>query len=224
MEALRDFKRALALDPSDPEALLWLGYVYAVSGRVPLARALMERLQQVDPLTSINLTMYGIVAMMDGCYDEALGYSQRAVDIDPSNPTPRMMHAMALAANERTDEAVALLDAVTNDTPSMAWAQLAVAMSHALQDDREGVLRVMTPELRTAAWSDDIFSWWSADCFALVGENEAALGCVERAVEFGFINYPFLSQHEPFLTGIRGEPRFESLMERVRVAWNAFEG
>ena len=42
--AMEDFKRALALDRHDPEALLWLGYGYAVAGRVQMARALMERL------------------------------------------------------------------------------------------------------------------------------------------------------------------------------------
>ena len=93
--AARDYKKALVLDPNDPEALLWLGYHYAVSGRPDLARALMDRLQQVDPLTSINLTMYGMVAMFDGNYPEALTWTQRSVDIDPANPTPRMMHALS---------------------------------------------------------------------------------------------------------------------------------
>ena len=43
------------------------------------------------------------------------------------------------------------------------------------------------------------------------------------AVDFGFINLPWLSQHEPFLANIRGEPRFARLMGRVRKAWEAFE-
>ena len=110
-ERLDDYKKALVLDPNDPEALLWLGYHYAVSGRPDLARALMDRLQQVDPLTSVNLTMYGMVAMFDGNYPEALTWTQRSVDIDPANPTPRMMHALMLAANGRRDEGVAMLDA-----------------------------------------------------------------------------------------------------------------
>ena len=221
--AIWDFKRALALDPNDPEALLWLGYVYAVSGRVPMARALMERLQQVDPLTSINLSMFGIVEMMDGAFVEALRWTRRSVDVDPTNPSHRMMHAWALAANGRRDDAATLLDAVTHDAEQMTWARLAPAMAAALRGDRAGVLQCMTPELRTAAASDDIFSWWSADCFALAGETEAALDYVGSAVRLGFINYPFLAEHEPFLSSIRGDPRFGRLMENVRSAWAAFE-
>ena len=168
--AARDYKKALVLDPNDPEALLWLGYHYAVSGRPDLARALMDRLQQVDPLTSINLTMYGMVAMFDGNYPEALTWTQRSVDIDPANPTPRMMHALMLAANGRREEGVAMLDSVAGDASAMAWAKLAPAMACALRGERDALLRLMTPELRAAAEWDEIFAWWVADCFALVNE------------------------------------------------------
>jgi serine/threonine protein kinase/tetratricopeptide (TPR) repeat protein len=221
--AARDYKKALVLDPNDPEALLWLGYHYAVSGRPDLARALMDRLQQVDPLTSITLTMYGMVAMFDGNYPEALSWTQRSVDIDPANPTPRMMHALMLAANGRREEAVAMLDTVARDTSAMAWARLAPAMACALRGERDELLRIMTPELRAAAKWDEIFAWWVADCFALVNEPDAAIDLIERAVEFGFINAPWLSKYEPFLANLRGEPRFGRLMERVRRAWRAFE-
>ena len=221
--AMADFKRALALDPNDPDALLWLGYDYAVAGRGVLARALMDRLQHVDPLTGINLCMYGMVAMFDGCYDEALRWTQRSVDLDSENPTLRMIHALMLAANDRRGEATTLLDGVAQDTPTMAWARLAAAMAHALRGERDGVLRVMTPELRAAVWWDDIFCWWTADCFALVDEREAALDFVERAAQFGIINYPFLARHEPFLANIRVEPRFKTLLENVRERWERFE-
>jgi non-specific serine/threonine protein kinase len=220
--ATLDFKRALALDPNSPDALLWLGYNYAVSGQVPLARALMDRLLEVDPLTSINVCVYGMVAMMDGQYEEALRLTQRSVDIDPENPTCRMINALMLAANDRVSEACTLLDAVARDTPQMAWAKLATAMACALRGDRDGVLRVMTPELREAVLWDDIFSWWTADCFAIVGERDAALDYLERAVDFGIINHPFLAQYEPFLANVRGEERFGRLMLRVRKAWETF--
>ena len=58
---------------------------------------------------------------------------------------------------------------------------------------------------------------------ALVNERDAAIDFFERAVEFGFINLPWLSEYEPFLANLRGEPRFVRLMERVRRAWEAFE-
>jgi hypothetical protein len=128
-----------------------------------------------------------------------------------------------LAANGRREQGVAMLEDVARETPLMAWTRLAPAMACALRGDREGVLRVMTPELHTAAQWDDIFSWWAADCFALVNEREAALDYLERAVDFGYINLPFLAEYEPFLANVRGETRFRELMDRVRHAWETFE-
>jgi hypothetical protein len=177
----------------------------------------------VDPLTSITLTMYGMVAMFDGNYPEALTWTQRSFDIDPANPTPRMMHALMLAANGRREEGVVMLDTVARGTSAMAWARLAPAMACALRGERDELLRIMTPELRAAAKWDEIFAWWVADCFALVNEPEVAIDFIERAVEFGFINAPWLSTYEPFLANLRGEPRFDRLMERVGRAWRAFE-
>jgi tetratricopeptide (TPR) repeat protein len=221
--SMLDFKRALALDPNDAESLLWLGYAYAVAGQTSVAAAFTDRLLQVDPLTSINVVMRGMVAMFDGRFVDALQWSQRSVDIDPENPTNRTMHAHMLAANQRRDEAVSILEGVARDTPEMGWAKLANAMASALRGDRDGVLRIMTPELRAMAWWDDLFSWWTANCFALIGERETSLDFLERAVALGIINYPFLTQHESCLGSVRGEARFGRLMEHVRKAWEAFE-
>ena len=221
--SLRDYKRALALDPNDPESLLWLGYGYAVSGRIPLAAALVERLLHVDPLTSVNVCMRGMVDMFDGRFDEALGWTQRSVDIDPDNPTPLMMHAWMLAAVGRQGEALRMLDRAAAEAPEMTWAKLATPMACALRLDGAGVRRVVTPELRAAVWWDDLFCWWTADCFALVGDRDTALEFLERAVELGMINHPFLSHHDPLLGGLRGQEDFERLMRRVRSAWDRFE-
>ena len=221
--AVRDFKSAVALDPSNPEALLWLGYCYSVSGRIALAKTMVDRLMRVDPITSINVFFLAWIELMQGHYDKALQWMQRAVDMDPENPSNRQMYALMLAANERIDEACAVLQQVGHDAPKMAWARLALTMRHALRGEREEVMRVATPELRAAALRDDLFAWWMAGCMSLVGEKDSALDFLERAVEFGFINYPYLAEYDPFLGNVRGERRFQHLMVRVRRAWEAFQ-
>ena len=222
--AMQDYRRALAHDRNDPESLLWLGYRYAVAGRIEMARALMERLQLVDPLTSINHLMYGMVAWFDGKCDEALRWTQRAVDVDPTNPTHRMVHSLALAARGRRDEAIGILHVVARDASEMAWARMALAMAHALEGDRERALGAITPDLLEASARDDIFSWWLADCYALIGEHDAALDCIERMIALGMFNYPFLAEYEPFLASIREEPRFRELLKTARQKWDTFEG
>jgi hypothetical protein len=65
--------------------------------------------------------------------------------------------------------------------------------------------------------------WFIADFYALIDEKEESLKWLERAVEWGLINYPFLSEIDPFLENIRGEERFMKLMKSVKYAWENFK-
>jgi hypothetical protein len=49
-----------------------------------------------------------------------------------------------------------------------------------------------------------------------------ALEWLERAIVWGFSNHRFLSEHSRFLAPLRGDPRFEALLERAREKERAF--
>jgi hypothetical protein len=80
----------------------------------------------------------------------------------------------------------------------------------------------MGADLRHWAERDFNFSRWVAQCYALVDEREEAFRWLENAVDHGFVNYPFLKEYDPLLENIRGEERFEKLMERVKYEWAHF--
>ncbi len=48
------------------------------------------------------------------------------------------------------------------------------------------------------------------------GEADEALHWLGNAIDLGFVNHHFFSAIDPFLTKLRGDPRFEALMERAR--------
>jgi len=59
--------------------------------------------------------------------------------------------------------------------------------------------------------------------YSLIGEKNEALNWLEKWIDLGCTNYPFLSKYDLFLENIRSEPRFKELMERVRYEWENFE-
>ena len=68
-----------------------------------------------------------------------------------------------------------------------------------------------------------LYSFYLADFYAMLDEREQALDWLENAVNRGFINYPYLSEYDPFLAKLRGDPRFQKLMVRVKGEWERFE-
>jgi hypothetical protein len=49
------------------------------------------------------------------------------------------------------------------------------------------------------------------------------LDWLEHSANLGMMNYPFMNNHDPFFENLRGEPRFQKLMERVKYEWEHFE-
>jgi len=62
-----------------------------------------------------------------------------------------------------------------------------------------------------------------ASAHAAVGAKDEALLWLERAIERGMINYPFLSGHDWYLNSIRGDARFGRVMERAKREWERLE-
>jgi hypothetical protein len=55
-----------------------------------------------------------------------------------------------------------------------------------------------------------------------VNERERALLWVEHWVDRGSFNYPTLAYGDPWLQSIRGEARFQRLLDRIRPQWESF--
>jgi tetratricopeptide (TPR) repeat protein len=51
--------------------------------------------------------------------------------------------------------------------------------------------------------------------FLGLGENERALDELERAYQTGDTNYLFIIKVDPLLDQLRGQPRFEALLQKI---------
>jgi hypothetical protein len=62
-----------------------------------------------------------------------------------------------------------------------------------------------------------------AQAYALGGDIELSLQWLSRAVSQGFINFPYLKQHDPVLTGLKSDKRYAQLLSEVEHRWRAFQ-
>jgi hypothetical protein len=129
-----------------------------------------------------------------------------------------------LAYAGRLDEAKINFEQVAK-TKAVPISDLSSLFCRAMEGDRRRVQELLTENtrLQEAAKTDEWFPNFIAACLTHVGNNDGALEWLERAIAWGFSNHRFLSEHSRFLAPLRGDPRFEALMERAREKERAFQ-
>ena len=115
------------------------------------------------------------------------------------------------------------IDQAYRKNPENTFSKFIMFFKYALQKEKNEAIPLLTEEIKQYAWNDFGLPWFIADCYALIEEKEQSLKWIKRAVEWGLINYPFLSKLDPFLENIRSEERFKKLMKRVKKEWENFE-
>jgi len=207
---------ALAVDPNDPDALYWSALLLVFAGHGAAAGPRIARLIAVDPLSPQNAPLPDFGAFMDG--DLSLGVRAGRVwhERDPGNPIAHWVFGSSLARNQQIAEAQAVFAELEASSDAGPFSGMAAVFRRALSGDREGTFAAVTPDLVLAARVDWQYSWEVASGYALVGAADEALDWLRNAVSRGFINYRFLSLHDPMLAGLRGDERFQTLMAEAR--------
>jgi serine/threonine protein kinase/tetratricopeptide (TPR) repeat protein len=222
-EAYRQHGMALALDSNSMTALNGMAVLNEeMLGNLPAAQPLLRRLAILRPLDStgaiaVKATLHFVVG--DFCASIA---SQRRVVQRYKDPLNAFSLAMSLAFCDSTNEAISVVETAISDNPTSSIAKLLIAMKFVLEKDKARALLAITPEVQRTCRRDAAYSLYLGSLLAHVGAREEAYDWLENAVDRGNINYP-LMQKIPFLDSLRGEDRFQKLMERVKYEWEHFE-
>jgi tetratricopeptide (TPR) repeat protein len=212
-------ERSLDTNPADPDALALLGYLCALRGQNERAAQLFDECLDVDPLTPLNHCTPGFVAVMEGRYADALPHYRRFLEMDPKNPFAIWTWSYVLLRNGRVDEASEAVRELNSEHAGSVLAQLGTALLHGVCAEPEAAREAVTDELRVAARNSELLSRELTHCLALAGETEEALSWLENTVRIGNVNYPFWSQHNEWVAGLRNDPRFGALMIEVKQKW-----
>lgn len=220
----RCFRRVLAPFPNEVPALQMYVHILGWLVGKPVAwPPLVARLKAVDPLGPISHLVSAMALFFAGRFDEAVVAAQEMFALDPVTPVFRGNLVMALGYMGRLDEAEALTAGVNADPDADVGTWWMGLFRAAWRKDRAEVVRLTNgPHRQTAMWDAEI-PWALAAAHAAVDLREDALFWLERAIDGGMINYPFLAGHDRYLDSLRGDPRFERAMARARMAWEQFE-
>jgi TolB-like protein len=218
----RLIERAIELDPNHREALFWSPAISGFFGRDMEAKERWDQFRRIDPLCPQILLFPIWFEIKVGRFASALDLALRAREEVKRDPLLELAYGISLFETGHLQEAVRVLrDGAGSQQDQLARTIRTLASS--LEGDREAVLALFDDDFKRWAKKDFQYSEWAAKALAPVGELEQALDWLENSVERGNINHPYLSEYDSFLANLRGHPRFEALMERVKNEWEEFE-
>jgi eukaryotic-like serine/threonine-protein kinase len=225
-EAVRSLKKAVEIEPTNAEALLWLT-IYSQYFEDNRAEAIeyADAVRRIDPLLPVNTLVKGFVEIYSGNFGAVpLSWIERGLQMDTSAPLSIWLATIGKAWCGKTDESVAHADRLAEIAPGWVYTEHALFLKHALRGEKEFALAHYTEDFEREAQHDCHFALHVAHCFALIHENEKALDFLETSVRKGMLNYSFISKFDPLLENIRHEKRFKDLIEEAKRLFGQVSG
>jgi len=214
VESAREFERAIELNPKYPTAHHWYGRLTLVMlGQLDHAIAEMKRAYELDPVSPIIHSDLGGVNLMARRYDEAIKQLRGTVEIDPEFYWAHRWLGMALELKGDLDGAIAEYKKALqlNDDPvGLAFIAHAEASM-----GRQSEAREILAQLTEAARKRYVQHYAFALIHLALGEKDQALDWLERGVQVRGGSHLCFIKVDPFFDPLRGDPRFETLVQKV---------
>jgi serine/threonine protein kinase/tetratricopeptide (TPR) repeat protein len=223
LQAIRHFEDAVTANPSDVDSMFWLCGSYGFhAGRPAAAAIIADKLIRMDPIPVANHIMRVWACWAAGDFRQGLAVLQEMSRREPSLRFINLHRIHMLARLGRCDEACKAADETLEENSEDIFAVMVTAFRHALLGERVSLLAVLEGPGRSFLWNDPEAPEWAAGWLALVDEKEKALDWLDHWIDRGSINYPMLARGDPLLEGLRAEPRFQRLLDRIRPEWERF--
>ena len=213
--AEREFRRAIELNPHYSTARQWYSWFLAAMGRFEEALMHGRTAIELDPASvSIRRSM-GWLQYYARQSEEALDNLRRAIAMNPTaEETHRLLGLVYLQQGLFDEAAASFKEALTNsEHDALALAGLGhVAARRGRMNEAHAVLE----ELNARAKRRYVSPVAQAQLYVTLGERDRAFEWMDRAYEDrrGWLAYLKI---EPMLDGVRDDPRFNRLLQRLRL-------
>jgi tetratricopeptide (TPR) repeat protein len=141
-KALKEFKRAVELNPKLPSVNSFYGRTLVRMGASEEAMAAFRRELEINPNDFDSCLQIGILLKQDQKLDEARDYLKRALTVRPSEPNARFYVASIDVAQGKLNEALPILEQLVKDAADFVEAHVMLAtvyyrMKRKADGDRE---------------------------------------------------------------------------------------
>jgi serine/threonine protein kinase/Flp pilus assembly protein TadD len=216
LDAIDEFRRALAIDPNNAEALNELGKVLFHIGRLDEASSSLERALELEPSFINARFRFALSEMLRGNYEKCLELL-RLLPVSSHGSSATALRALNHHYIGRTEEGRRIVAKAAKTARPESDFHSVEAIFFALAGDTAGAERSIALEVEI---SEGLGHYHHAVCYiaaarAIMGEAETAIDLLAAASDDGFPCYPWF-ERDPCLESIRSHPRFVSLMAELK--------
>jgi TolB-like protein/Tfp pilus assembly protein PilF len=210
VEAEKEYKRAMELDPRYPLAHQWYGGYLERVGRSDESIAERKLAVELDPLSASTNFELGLAYYYARDYDRAIGQLQKALEIENGFASARQVLLAAYAQKGQYDLAIAKLQEFQETDSAMA------GQIYATTGRKNDAMRVIA-ELDRRSQQQYISAVTFALLYTALGEKEKAIEYLEKGFDERSFQMQFLKV-DPRWDSLRDDPRFQEMLKKVGLA------
>ena len=210
--AEREFRRAIELNPEYGTAHHWFAFYFQTVGADSEAIASIRRAWELDPFSSVINAEVAYFFVFARQYDRGVREARKALEADSESSSSYRTLARAYALQGLENEAS---DAVEHSLRLSGRAPIPMSEGGAALAflGRKEEARKLLQELLDRAENEYVSPALPALIYACMGEKDRAFEYYEKAIEERSLVASWL--RDPLLDGIRSDPRFPKLLERM---------
>jgi TolB-like protein/Tfp pilus assembly protein PilF len=213
-QAIREYQRAIELNPNYATAHQWYGSSgLAALGQFDQAIAEVKRAIELDPLSLVINTDLGNTYYRARRFDEAIDQMRKTLEMDPGFYYAHWNLGSALAAKGALKPAIEEYQKARalNDDPSMLGL---LGHAYAVSGNKTEAMKIRD-QLEAISKQRYVSAYSFALVYLGLGDKEEALRWLEKAYQDRAGDALRFVGVEPILDPLRGDPRFEALVQKV---------
>jgi TolB-like protein/DNA-binding winged helix-turn-helix (wHTH) protein/Flp pilus assembly protein TadD len=216
LQAEREFKRAIELNPNYATAHQWYGEFLADMGRAHEGISEIKRARELDPLSLIINSDVAKVYLITRHYDEAVEQFQHTLELDPDFTQAQGLLALTYSLQglfEKALEETHKIRGLENDPMTLAWLGYIYGASGKKVEADQTLRRL--GELAAHTYVSPL---WMAQIHTGLGEKDQAFEWFERVFQERSVGGAVVLKSNPLFDNLRSDPRFPDLLRRANLA------
>jgi adenylate cyclase len=208
--AATEFQRVLRDDAANVDAMMFSATLYKTLGQWSSGQQLLQCALELDPLNTFVLYNLGDLLYLSNRFPEAEAVFRRLLASTPNFQWTRPRLAMTLLAENKPQEALALMEQIDNVGRIIPWPSVLLANGRTTDADQSLQDLMAAKPIANA--------YYVAANFAYRNDADHAFEWLEKAYAHRETALISDMTNEPFFANIRHDPRFGAFRRRMNLS------